>query len=210
MLLELLEKSEVPSGITHISGLPNSGKTTMLYQTCRGLKTGEKALILDCEVNFSAHRLREILFDSNVKLENITIISLLNKQQQIRTIMKIQNFLGRNEYSFIAINGITDHFRLGRTEKGEKETQKPLNLQLAFLRMVNNEYNIPILITNQVTPFKDRHKHSFRPVAGSAINNYVDKEISLIHINRKLWKAIYQNEEEFYTITERGIEIIRS
>ncbi|MCE7742370.1 MAG: hypothetical protein GOP50_07895 [Candidatus Heimdallarchaeota archaeon] len=210
MLLDLLEKSIVPIGITHIAGPPNSGKTTMLYQTCKGLKKENKALILDCEINFSAQRLREILIDSGVKLDNITIISLLNKKQQIRTVMKIQNFLGKTDYKFVAINGITDHFRLGRTEKGEKESPKSLNLQLAFLRMISREYNVPIIFTNQVTPFKDGKKQSFRPVAGSAIKNYIDREVSLIHINRKLWKATHENEEEYYTISAKGIEIIKN
>ena len=84
MLLDLLEKSILPSGITHIAGPPNSGKTTMLYHACKGLKKEDRALILDCEVNFSAQRLREILIESGVKLDYITIISLLNKKQQIK------------------------------------------------------------------------------------------------------------------------------
>ncbi len=210
MLLDLLENSIIPPGFTHIAGPPNSGKTTMLYQVCKGLKKEDMALILDCEVNFSAQRLREILIDSKVSLDNIKIISLLNKKQQIRTVMKIQNFLGKTNYKFIAINGITDHFRLGRTEKGEKESPKSLNLQLAFLRMLNLEYNIPIIITNQVTPFKEGKQQVFRPVASSAIRNYIDKEISLIHINKRLWKAIHENEEEYYMITEKGIEVIKN
>lgn len=205
MLLDFLEKSIVPIGITHIAGPPNSGKTTMLYQTCRGLKKENKALILDCEINFSAQRLREILIDSEVDLAKIRIISLLNEKQQIRTVMKIQNFLGKTDFTFIAINGITDHFRLSKIEK---ESPKLINLQLAFLQMLNREYNIPIIITNQVTPFKENEK-SFRPVAGSSIKNYIDNEIMLIHINKRLWKASVEDEEVYYTINEKGIEVIK-
>ena len=182
----------------------------MLYQVCKGLKQEEKALILDCEVNFSAQRLREILIDSGVNLDNITIVSLLNKKQQIKTIMKIHNFLGNSNYKFIAINGITDHFRLGRTEKKEKNLIKTLNLLLAFLQLISKEYNIPILITNQVTSFKEGNRLIFRPVAGSAIKHYTDREVILIHINKRLWKAVYENEEIFYTITEKGIETIKN
>ena len=210
MLLKLLEKFIVPQGITHISGPPNSGKTTILYQICKGIKNDEKVLILDCEVNFSAKRLQEILLDSEAKLENITIISLLNKKQQLKTVMKVQNFLGDNQYKFIAINGITDHFRFGKTEREERELPKALNLQLAFLRMVSDEYNLPIIFTNQVTPFKEGQGDALRPIAGSSIKNYVDNEVGLIHINRRLWKATCKNEEEYYMISDTGIKVIKS
>lgn len=210
MLLDLFEKSILPKGITHIAGPPNSGKTTILYHACKGLKKGSRALILDCEMNFSAQRLQEILLGTEVKLDNITIISLLEKTQQMKTVMKIHNFLTQTDYEFVAINGITDHFRSGNAEKGEIELSKSLNLQLAFLQMITREYATPILITNQVTAFKEGNKQTFRPIAESAIRNYIDREIALIHINRKYWKAIYENEEEYYTITTRGIERVKN
>jgi len=210
MLLNLLEKFIVPQGITHISGPPNSGKTTILYQTCKGIKNGKKVLILDCETNFSAQRLQEIILDSGIKLENVTVISLLDKKQQLKTVMKVQNFLGNSNYQFIAINGITDHFRFSKIEQEEKELPKTLNLQLAFLRMISYEYEIPILLTNQVTAFKGVKGSTLRPIAESSFRNYVDNEVSLIHINKKLWKASHKNEEEYYTITDRGIKVIKS
>ena len=97
---------------------------------------------------------------------------------------------------------------LPKTEKREKELPKALNLQLAFLRMVCDEYSIPILLTNQVTPFKEGQGSALRPIAGSSIRKYADNEVALIHINRKLWKATHKNEEEYYMITDRGIKVI--
>jgi hypothetical protein len=81
-------------------------------------------------------------------------------------------------------------------------------LQLAFLRKISDEYTIPIILTNQVTPFKEGQGNALRPIAGSSIRNYVDNDIALIHINRKLWKATHNNEEEYYMIIDRGIKVI--
>ena len=56
MLVGLINNSKIPKGITHIAGPPNSGKTTLIYQSCKGVKEGKKVLVLDCEMNFSAKR----------------------------------------------------------------------------------------------------------------------------------------------------------
>ena len=71
MLSQIINKSKVPPGITHIAGSPNSGTTTLLYQLCKGIRKGQKALIFDCEMSFSAQRLQEIIFDKKINLEDM-------------------------------------------------------------------------------------------------------------------------------------------
>ncbi len=210
MLADFIEKSLIPEGIMHIAGPPNSGKTTLLYQSCRSLKRGKKALILDCETNFSAKRLQEIVINSKVKLNDVTIISLLNKAQQVKVLMKSHNFLHNSDFAFIGINGITDHFRFGKINVSEREFHNLLNLQIAYLQMISKEYSVPILITNQVTAFKELNSDRFKPVAATVIRNYSDNEISLTHVNRKLWKAKLYKEEVYYSINQNGIEVIKN
>ena len=81
---------------------------------------------------------------------------------------------------------------------------------MAYLNMISKEYQIPILITNQVTAFREKEKKIIRPVANSAIMNYSDREIRLRNINKKLWKAKQEREEVLYKVTNEGIEIIES
>jgi len=206
---DLLEYGTIPHGITHIAGPPNSGKTTLIYQTCRGLK-GKKALIFDCEINFSAQRLMEVNLNYKVELKDITVISLFNKSQQIKTLMKVHNFISNTDYAFMAINGITDHFRFRSSDINEMSLYKLITLQMAYLNMISKEYQIPVLITNQVTAFREKDKRIIRPVANSAIMNYSDREIKLRHVNKTLWKAQQEKEEIFYKITNDGIETIKS
>lgn len=209
VLIDLLKNGIVPQGITHIAGPPNSGKTTLIYQTCRSLN-GKKALFFDCEINFSAQRLKEINLNYDVDLNDITVISIFDKNQQIKTLMKIHNFIPNTDYAFIAINGITDHFRFKSSQINEMSLHRLLTLQMAYLNMVSNEYQIPILITNQVTAFRDKGKKIIRPVANSAIMNYSDREIRLRNINKKLWKAQNEKEDIFYRVTCEGIKIVKS
>ncbi|OLS33104.1 MAG: DNA repair and recombination protein RadB [Candidatus Heimdallarchaeota archaeon AB_125] len=208
-LLDLLKNGTVPQGITHIVGPPNSGKTTLIYQTCRSLN-GRKALFFDCEINFSAQRLKEINLNYEVELNDITVISIFDKNQQIKTLMKIHNFIPNTNYAFIAVNGITDHFRFRSSQINEMSLHRLLTLQMAYLNMISKEYQIPILITNQVTAFREKEKKIIRPVANSAIMNYSDREIRLRNINKKLWKAKQEREEVLYKVTNEGIEIIES
>ena len=206
---DLLEYGTIPQGITHLAGPPNSGKTTLLYQTCRGLK-GKKALFFDCEINFSAQRLMEVNLNYKVELKSITVVSLFDKSQQIKTLMKVHNFISNTDYAFIAINGITNHFRFRSSNINEMSIYKLLTLQMAYLNMISKEYQIPVLITNQVTAFREKDKKIIRPVANSAIMNYSDREIKLKHVNKKLWKAQQEKEEVFYKITNDGLETIKS
>ena len=120
--------------------------------------------------------------------------------------MKIHKFIFNSNFSFIAINGITDHFR-HTNEKEEVSTYRTLSMQLAYLKMISKKEKIPILMINQVSAFKSENEKVFKPIANSVMKHYSDTNIILQHINRKLLKAVYNNEEVFYTVSSNGIEI---
>jgi RecA/RadA recombinase len=209
MLNQFIVKSKVPSGITHIAGPPNSGKTTLIYQICKGIEKGEKALIFDCEMNFSAQRLREILLDSNIKLEDIIIVRIANQKQQLQHLMKAHNFIQNKKYSFIAINGVTDHFRFSEKARKDVVLYRILALQMAYLKMFSEKTKMPIVLTNQVSIFRGEETQKIRPIANSVINHYSDRNVIFKHINKKLWKAESNDERFYYTLTSNGIEEIK-
>jgi RecA/RadA recombinase len=210
MLNQLIVKSKVPFGITHIAGPPNSGKTTLIYQICKGIAKGEKALIFDCEMNFSAQRLQEILLDSNIKLEDIIIITIANRKQQLQYFMKMHNFTQNKQYSFIAINGVTDHFRFSEKSKKDVVLYRILALQMAYLKMFSGESKLPIVLTNQVSMFKEEEAQRIRPIANSVIDHYSDRTVIFQHVNKRLWKADYDGEKLYYTLTSYGIEEVKA
>ena len=206
MLSQIINKSKIPPGITHIAGSPNSGTTTLLYQLCKGIRKGQKALIFDCEMSFSAQRLQEITFNKKINLEDIYVIQIADKKQQIHVLMKLHKFIKGKSYSFIAINGITDHFRFSEKVTSEKYIHRVLALQMAYLKMISKRQKFPIVITNQVSIFRENEQRNIKPIAGSVINNYTDRTIIFQYISKKLWKATYNNEELYYSLSSNGIE----
>lgn len=209
MLSKFLEKSIVSDGITHIAGPPNSGKTTILYHLCKGLKKGKKALILDCEINFSARRLREITLGKDIDFNNIMLLRVADKANQIRILMKLHSFFKKEKPLFVGINGFTNHFRFSPLNVNEMKWNKSLSLQMAYLQMVSRKLNIPVVLTNQVSVFRENNLKIMRPFANSIITNYSDNNIMLEHVNKKLWKAKYENQEMFYTLSSQGVEIMK-
>lgn len=207
MLSSLLENSKIPPGVTHVAGAPNSGKTTLLYQLCRNLSKEKKALIFDCEMSFSAQRLQEVIKRRDV-LKKIIIIRITDKKQQFLNIMKTHNFLMNNSFHFIGINGFTNHFRFTEKTTNEILIHQKLGIQMAYLMKISKELKQPIVLTNQVSFFKENDKQMFKSVAGQIINHYSNTNILLQHINKKLWKARDENEEVYYTLSSTGIEIV--
>ncbi len=208
MLSKFLEKSTVSDGITHIAGPPNSGKTTILYHLCKELKKRKKALILDCEINFSARRLREITLGKDIDFKNIILLRALDKANQIRILMKLHSFFKKEKPLFVGINGFTNHFRFSSLNANETKWNKSLSLQMAYLQMVSRKLSIPVVLTNQVSVFRENNLKIVRPFANSIITNYSDNNIMLEHVNKKLWKAKYENQEMFYTLSSQGIELM--
>ncbi len=208
MLSNFLEKSIVSDGITHIAGPPNSGKTTILYHLCKKLKIGEKAIILDCEINFSARRLREITLGKEINFENIMLLRVVDRANQIRIIMKLHSFFKKEKPLFVGINGFTNHFRFSSLNVNEMKWNKSLSLQMAYLQMVSRKLNIPIVLTNQVSVFRENNLKIVRPIANSVITNYSDINIMLEHVNKKLWKAKHEKQEMFYVLSSQGVTIM--
>lgn len=208
MLSKFLEKSIVPNGITHIAGPPNSGKTTILYHLCKGLKKGKKALILDCEINFSARRLREITLGKKIDFNNIVLLRVIDEANQIGILMKLHSFFKNEKPLFVGINGFTNHFRFSSLNINETKWNKSLSLQMAYLQMISRKLNIPVVLTNQVSVFRENNLKILRPIANSIVTKYADNNIMLEHVNKKLWKAKYGNQEMFYTLSSQGIELM--
>ncbi|MBY8999301.1 MAG: hypothetical protein KGD64_00090 [Candidatus Heimdallarchaeota archaeon] len=209
MLSKFLEKSKIAEGITHIAGPPNSGKTTMLYHLCKGLKKGYKAFILDCEINFSASRLREITLGRDIELHDIIVLRVADKANQIRTLMKLHSFFKKEKPFFVGINGFTNHFRFNSLNEEETKWNKSLSLQMAYLQMISKKIGLSIVLTNQVSVYRENNQKIIRPIANSILTNYSNYNILLEHVNKKLWRAKYNDEEGYYTLSSQGIELIK-
>ena len=75
--------------------------------------------------------------------------------------------------------------------------------------MISKKLEIPIVLTNQVSIFRENNSKIVRPISDSTITNYSDNNVILEHVNKKLWKAKLENQEMFYFLTANGIEIMK-
>ncbi|MCK5410021.1 MAG: hypothetical protein KAJ30_07125, partial [Candidatus Heimdallarchaeota archaeon] len=144
----------------------------------------------------------------DIDFNNIMLLRVVDKANQIRILMKLHSFFKKKRPLFIGINGFTNHFRFSPLNVDEMNWNKTLSLQMAYLQMVSSKLNLPVVLTNQVSMFRENNLRIVRPFANSIITNYSDNNIMLEHVNKKLWKAKYENQEMFYTLSSQGVEIM--
>ena len=210
MFNQLITDGIVPKKLIQIAGPPNSGKTTILYNLCAYLPSNSKALIFDCEIKFSSERLIEVINNKQrrIDLRNIIIIRLYNIKEQFKSIMCAHKYTQQNTFSFIAINGITDHFRPLNISEKTFGVKRVFAMQLAYLRYLSNQIKIPVIFTNQIVESKNL-ENKFIPVLNNTVNLYSDHKIVVSRVSGQLFKATENNKEYFYTITKSGIQIMK-
>lgn len=209
MLKGLIDQGVAPPGLTHIAGPPNSGKTTILYSLSSYASVEKRALIFDCELKFSSKRLLEIIQNRNKteNLQHIYVVRIRDLKQQVNSIMNIHNYLHNQRFYFIAINGITDHFRILEKKSDEFELRKIFALQLAYLKKISYSMDIPIIFTNQVTK-KLKAEHRTTPILNNIISLYSDNEIIISRETTQLFIATCKTSDYHFTITDLGIELL--
>ncbi len=158
------------------------------------------------ENNFSAKKLKETV-TKRVNLNNIIVIKTKNKLEQFYTIMNLHNLIRNNSIVFIAINGITNYFRVN---EGNGSVYSKLELELAYIKDISIKFHLPIIITNQVSRVIDDSVTKFKPVASSIINFFSDHTIIIDQFSQDIWKATDENNEvSFFTITNNMIRLIK-
>ncbi|RII22494.1 hypothetical protein CUC08_Gglean000018 [Alternaria sp. MG1] len=83
--------------------------------------------------------------------DNITYARAVNSEHQMELLNKVAEFFVSNEYRLLIIDSIMALFRVDYTGRGElNERQQKLNQFLSKLTHVAEEFNVAVLLTNQV------------------------------------------------------------
>ncbi|MHA1305032.1 MAG: hypothetical protein ACTSQE_02135 [Candidatus Heimdallarchaeaceae archaeon] len=210
MFVKLIEQFEIPEGITHIAGPPKSGKTTILYHLFKGLKADEKAIIVDSEIVFNAHRLQEITSSHSINFDNILVLRTENGFEQFKIIMNLHSFIQGVKTAFIAVNGITNYFRKKFVNDSYSNLYHLVALQVAYLKYLSMVFKIPIILTNQVSGKKTGKERTMKAVAGNILNFYSDISLIINNVDNNIWKVVDDKGREiYYTITSKGISVIK-
>lgn len=150
--------------ITEVFGEFRTGKTQLCMTMCITIQLDErrggcggKAAFIDTEGTFRPERLKEIAakhgLDPDDALENVIFARAYNSEHQNELLNALSTKFSEEvgQYKLLIVDSIISLFRTdfsGRGELGER--QQKLNQFLARLMRMAEEFNIAILITNQM------------------------------------------------------------
>lgn len=148
--------------ITEFYGEFGSGKTQICHQLCvnvqlpkdRGGLEGS-AVYVDCEGTFRPERIvsmsRALGLDSSKALKNIIVARAYNSDHQMLIVEQVRDFIGEKNVKLLVVDSVTGFFR---AEYPGRETlvmrQQKLNKHLHTLTRLAQNYEIAVVVTNQV------------------------------------------------------------
>jgi len=169
---ELLDELQ-SNTITTICGPPGCGKSTLLFQYSNScLKQNKKVIFIDTEGGFSPERLKQI--NPEIDLQNIIVLSPKSFEQQSEVIEKLNEEITNNKnIGLVIIDSLVMLYRLKLGDAPQKINSE-LGEQLRLLNEVSRNFDIPILISNQI--YKDFETKETKMVGGD-VTEYWSKTI---------------------------------
>jgi len=143
-----------PRSITEVYGTFASGKTQFCFQCAsQVLKLGKKVMFIDTEGTFRPNRILNFLPGMQKEiLRNILTYEARTSEQQVKIIPMIRKKLQKGELALVIIDSLTALFRVEYNgEENLAKRQQMINLHLRDILSLAIEFDIPILVTNQVT-----------------------------------------------------------
>ncbi len=186
--LDALIENGLPfKSIIHIYGESGTGKSTLAIQCAKNcVLKGWKVLVLDNERTCSSERLKKICETKFAEIaESIFVYEPSSFKNQAETIDNLEKYVS-DKTKMILIDTLTTHYRQALTEKSEKNVllNKELNRQMAILKNLAVQFDLIVLITNQVRgSFKSgKMRNETEPVAAAILNYWADYEIQLSYL----------------------------
>lgn len=220
----------VESGsITELFGEFRTGKTQlchMLAVTCqlsltRGGGNG-KCIYIDTEGTFRPERLSPIAqrfnLDKDQVLENILYSKALSIDQQDALVSKVFTIMSEGGYSLLIVDSATALYRTDFVGRGELATRQiHLGGFLRSLRRIAEEFNVAVVITNQVVAQVDGMAAMFggdtkKPIGGHVLAHSSTVRLSLRkgRGNTRICKVYdspsHPEAEAMFSVNENGID----
>ncbi len=146
--------------ITHIYGVPGSGKTNFALMAAASASSQGRVVYVDCEGGFSTERLKQLTGDRFRKvLERILLVEPTDFDEQKLAIKRLQALVSTEDISLIVIDSISVHYRVE-----EHRDVKALGRQISALLMLARKHDLPVLMVNQV--YSDLDSGEMIPVGG--------------------------------------------
>jgi len=203
---ELLGGGIEKGAITQFYGPPGCGKTNIVLKILyESTKNGSKAIFMDTEGGLSLERIQQIAgFDFDNIAKNIFLLEPKTFDEQLLEIQNIERLL--NEDNGIDILIIDSIVALYRVEDGDpSEINKKLGRLMAKLLTLSREFNIAIVITNQIySPF-DSDDLIVEPIGGTVLKYWskiiIEIERNVGSLSRTATLQRHKNKSPGQTVT---------
>ncbi|KAI3437822.1 hypothetical protein D9Q98_000269 [Chlorella vulgaris] len=158
---ELLGGGIETKAITEIFGEWRTGKTQLCHTLCVTTQIGNenggagKVAYIDTEGCFRPERIRPIAarfgLDADAVLDNVVYARAHTWEQQFDYLVPLAAKMAQEPFRLLIMDSITANLRVDFSGRGElAERQQRLGQLMQRLRKLSEEYNIAVLITNQV------------------------------------------------------------
>lgn len=202
--------------ITQIFGPPSSGKSNIaLTLTVNVAKNNKKAIYIDTEGGISVERIRQIAkFDFSKIANNILVFEPTSFSEQNEDLKTIEFWL-RNNHEDVDLLVLDSAVALYRVDDMKSsKLNKELGKQMGILSKIARQYDIAVVLTNQIyNAFDDEGNNDIKAVGGTILQ-YWSKVILQLDLSDepnhriatlKRHRSIAEGKSVTFKITSRGI-----
>eukprot|EP01080_Neovahlkampfia_damariscottae_P006988 gene6988-11154_t len=219
--------------LTEFCGAPGLGKTQIAMQLCLTVQIPKKgfnglegkAIYIDTEGSFSKERIdqmsKSLLSDLKLTKEkdrleaiekitpddftkNIYYYRIHNLTEQLAIVNVLESFLIQNpDIKLIVFDSVAFHFRMGFENYSKRS-----NLLQGFARNLSaiaSEFDIAVVIMNQVTTKIEKDKSEFIPALGGSWTHTCTHRVFLFHENKTRKAKLYKSNSNKESVIEYEI-----
>lgn len=202
--------------ITQIFGAPSSGKSNVALSLAVNVaKSDKKVIYIDTEGGISIDRIKQISGEDFSKVaNNIIVFEPTNFLEQNDTIKSIDVWLRKNhdDVDLIIVDSAVALYRVD--DMKSSRLNKELGKQMGILSKIARQYDVAVILTNQIySSYDDEGNNDIKAVGGTILQYWSKAIIQLERgddINQRIatlkrHRSIPEGKEAIFSITSRGI-----
>ena len=202
--------------ITQIFGAPSSGKSNVALSLAVNVaKSDKKVIYIDTEGGISIDRIKQISGEDFSKVaNNIIVFEPTNFLEQNDTIKSIDVWLRKNhdDVDLIIVDSAVALYRVD--DMNSSRLNKELGKQMGILSKIARQYDVAVILTNQIySSYDDEGNNDIKAVGGTILQYWSKAIIQLERgddINQRIatlkrHRSIPEGKQAIFSITSRGI-----
>lgn len=202
--------------ITQIFGAPSSGKSNVALSLAVNVaKSDKKVIYIDTEGGISIDRIKQISGEDFSKVaNNIIVFEPTNFLEQNDTIKSIDVWLRKNhdDVDLIVVDSAVALYRVD--DMKSSRLNKELGKQMGILSKIARQYDVAVILTNQIySSYDDEGNNDIKAVGGTILQYWSKAIIQLERgddINQRIatlkrHRSIPEGKQAIFSITSRGI-----